>query len=89
MFEQRKDMIDMFKRLLICGKGNLLEVYLTLKYMREKFNMLTDFNIVKYKGMDDSQFPFSLLQTFDSGVKEHSKRSGVLQDLFFLARTLK
>ncbi len=31
MFEQRKDMIDKFKRILICGKGNLSEVYTTLK----------------------------------------------------------
>lgn len=34
MFEQRKDLIEQFKGLLICGKGNLWEVYQTLKYMR-------------------------------------------------------
>ena len=27
MFEQRKDLIDEFKGLLICGKGNLAKVY--------------------------------------------------------------
>jgi hypothetical protein len=89
MFEQRKDMIDKFKRILICGKGNLLEVYMTLKYMRQKFNMLANLNIDKYKDMEDSKFSFAFFKTFDSGVKENSKRSGVLQDLFFLARTLK
>jgi len=89
MFEQRKDMVEKFKTILICGKGNLLEVYLTLKYMRQKFNMLTNLNIIKYKGMEDSRFAYSYFQTYDSGVREHSKRSGILQDLFFLARTLK
>ena len=38
MFEQRKDLIDQFRGLLICGKGNLENVYQTLKYMREKFD---------------------------------------------------
>jgi hypothetical protein len=49
MFEQRKDVIDNFKSILICGKGNLYEIYDTLKYMRLKFNMLTNINITKYK----------------------------------------
>lgn len=82
-------MIDKFKRILICGKGNLLEVYMTLKYMRQKFNMLTNLNIDKYKDMDDPTFAFAFFKTFDSGIKENSKRSGILQDLFFLTRTLK
>jgi len=34
MFEQRKELLDYFKAILICGKGNLNEVYLTLKFMR-------------------------------------------------------
>lgn len=89
MFEQRKDMIDRFKRILICGKGNLGEVYATLKEMRQKFNMLTNLNIDKYKDMSDPTYPFDFFKAFDSGVKETSKRSGILQDLFFLARTLK
>lgn len=37
IFEQRKELIDNFKAILICGKGNLLQVYLTLKFMRGKF----------------------------------------------------
>ena len=51
--------------------------------------MLTNLNIDKYKGMSDETFPFAFYKPFDSGVKETSKRSGILQDLFFLARTLK
>ena len=31
IFEQRKDLIEQFKGILVCGKGNLLEVYMTLK----------------------------------------------------------
>ena len=46
MFEQRKDLIDEFKGLLICGKGNLDDVYQTLKYMKDKFEMLNNKNIV-------------------------------------------
>lgn len=46
-FEQRKDLIEQFKGILVCGKGNLLEVYMTLKYMREKFDILTNQNILK------------------------------------------
>ena len=34
VFEQRKDLIEQFKGILVCGKGNLMEVYMTLKYMR-------------------------------------------------------
>lgn len=48
MFEQRKDLLDYFKAILICGKGNLHDVYLTLKFMREKFNMLNNFNIKNF-----------------------------------------
>lgn len=69
MFEQRKDMIEKFNRILICGKGNLFEVYMTLKYMRQKFNMLTNLNIDKYKDMDDPTFPFAFYKVFDSGIK--------------------
>ena len=46
MFEQRKDLIDQFRGLLICGKGNLDDVYGTLKYMKDKFEMLNNKNVV-------------------------------------------
>jgi hypothetical protein len=45
IFEQRKQLIDNFQTILICSKGNLQEVYLTLKFMRNKFQMLTNLNI--------------------------------------------
>jgi hypothetical protein len=44
--------------MLICGKGNLQEVYLTLKFMREKFNMLANSSIKKYQGDADKLFPY-------------------------------
>ena len=37
--------------------------------MRQKFNMLTDINIDKYKEYDDVSFPFYFFKTFDSGIK--------------------
>lgn len=58
MFEQRKDLVSNFKKNLICGKGNLQEVYLTLKFMREKFNMLANSSIKKYQGDADKTFPY-------------------------------
>jgi hypothetical protein len=58
MFEQRKDLLNNFKGVLICGKGNLQEVYTTLKFMREKFNMLAHESIKNYSGDIDKTFPF-------------------------------
>jgi hypothetical protein len=65
--------------------------------MRMKFNMLTDINILKYRDISEKEkdrdnilsFPYELWKTYDSSIKGHSQRSGILQDLFFLARTLK
>lgn len=48
VFEQRKDLIDELKKILVCGKGNLYEVYVTLKGMRTKFNILADHKIMSY-----------------------------------------
>lgn len=48
IFEQRKELLNNFQKILICGKGNLNEVYLTLKFMRNKFQMLTNLNIESY-----------------------------------------
>lgn len=89
IFEQRKDLIDQFKGILVCGKGNLLEVYMTLKYMREKFDMLTNQNILKITKARDDQFSYYIEKPYDSMEKTNAKRSGILQDLFFLSRTLK
>ena len=66
IFEQRKDLIDQFKGILVCGKGNLLEVYMTLKYMREKFDMLTNQNILKVTKARDEQFSYYIEKPYDS-----------------------
>ena len=51
--EQRKDLLHNFTNVIICAKGDIQEVYLTLKDMRPKFMMLTNNNIVNYKGESD------------------------------------
>lgn len=70
MFEQRKDLLANFKKMLICGKGNLYEVYLTLKFMREKFNMLSNSNIKHYQGDADKSFPYELKKPYDYLIKD-------------------
>lgn len=89
MFEQRKDLIEQFKGILVCGKGNLMEVYMTLKYMREKFDMLTNQNVLRIQHPRDTEFSYFIDQPYDAMEKNPAKRSGILQDLFFLSRTLK
>lgn len=89
MFEQRNDLIEQFKGILVCGKGNLLEVYMTLKYMREKFDMLTNPNVLRIENPRDNEFTYFIDQPYDAMEKLPPKRSGILQDLFFLSRTLK
>ena len=88
-FEQRKDLIEQFKGILVCGKGNLLEVYMTLKYMRDKFEILTNQNILDLKSFQDLGYEYFIKKPYDSMEKLNKKRSGILQDLFFLSRTLK
>ena len=73
---------------MICGKGNLSEVYFTLKSMREKFTMLSNFNIVDYSDTD-SNFSYKFWKEYDVTEKKIIDRSGIIQDLFFLTRTLK
>lgn len=89
MFEQRKDLLDSFNRILICGKGNMQEVYITLKFMRAKFKMLTNSNILRYQGDSDKNFSFEIKKPYDYLVKDREKREGIIEDLFFLSRTLK
>lgn len=89
VFEQRKDLIEQFKGILVCGKGNLMEVYMTLKYMREKFDMLTNQNVLRIEHPRDVEFTYFIDQPYDANEKVPAQRSGILQDLFFLSRTLK
>ena len=89
MFEQRSDIIDAYKSLLICGRGNLSEVYMNLKFMRNKFAMLKDDTINKWDGTASKAYAYSIFKPYDHLGREEDKRSGIIQDLFFLARTLK
>lgn len=47
MFEQRRALIENMKAILICGKGNLFQVYRTLKFTRAKFDILGNTEILK------------------------------------------
>lgn len=60
-----------------------------MKFMRNKFQMLTNLNIDKYNGNEDSSFSYAIWKPYDSFIKSQDKRSGIIQDLFFLSRTLK
>jgi hypothetical protein len=57
--------------------------------MGNKFQMLTNMNILKYNGNEDLSFSYAIWKPYDSLVKSQDKRSGIIQDLFFLSRTLK
>lgn len=51
--------------MLICGKGNLNQVYLTLKFMRNKFNILQNNSILKFDGNINKSFPYALWRPYD------------------------
>lgn len=89
IFEQRKDLIDQFQGILVCGKGNLEEVYKTLKYMREKFEALANPNILKELNEDKKITSYYIQHAYSPQEKVPANRSGILEDLFFLSRTLK
>ena len=89
MFEQRSDIIGAYKNLHICGKGDLWQVYINLKFMRNKFTMLQNDTIDKWDGMASKAYSYSIFKPYDHLGREDDKRSGIIQDLFFLARTLK
>lgn len=57
--------------------------------MRGKFSMLVNSNIKNYVGDADKTFPFQIKKPYDYLIKDREKRSGIIQDLFFLTRTLK
>lgn len=65
MFEQRGDLIRSFKQLLICGKGNLNEVYSNLKFMRNKFAMLKNDTIIRFDGVENKSFPYAIFKPYD------------------------
>lgn len=57
--------------------------------MREKFNMLANSSILEYEGDADKKFPYEIKKPYDYLIKDREKRSGIVEDLFFLSRTLK
>ena len=46
-------------------------------------------NILKYQGDFDPNFSYALWKPYDTNHKAEDKKSGIIQDLFFLSRTLK
>lgn len=65
MYEQRSDIIESYKNLLICGKGNLSKVYSNLKFMRNKFAMLKNDTIITYDGIANKSFPYAIFKPYD------------------------
>jgi hypothetical protein len=65
MFEQRSDIINAYKNLLICGKGNLSVVYFNLKFMRNKFAMLKDETIDKWDGTASKAYAYSIFKPYE------------------------
>jgi len=57
--------------------------------MRNKFAMLKNDIITKYDGIANKSFAYAIFKPYDHLGREEDKRSGIIQDLFFLARTLK
>jgi hypothetical protein len=64
MFEQRSDLIENYKSILICGKGNLNDIYITLKFMRNKFAMLQNDTIGKFDGHANKAFPYAIWKPY-------------------------
>lgn len=54
-----------------------------------KFNMLSELSILTLKSDNDDSFPYAISKAYDPCEKNEAKRSGILQDLFFLSRTMK
>lgn len=65
MFGQRMDLIENYKEMLICGKGNLNQVYMTLKFMRNKFDILQNHSISKFDGNVNKSFPYAIWKPYD------------------------
>ena len=51
--------------------------------------MLCNRNIINYEGNYDKSFPYAIEKPYDYLIKDKEKRSGIIQDLFFLSSTLK
>lgn len=51
--------------------------------------MLSNPQIKQYQGDADKSFPYEIKKPYDYLIKDKEKRSGIVEDLFFLSRTLK
>ena len=51
--------------------------------------MLQNDTIEKWDGVASKAYAYSIFKPYDHLGREDDKRSGIIQDLFFLARTLK
>lgn len=51
--------------------------------------MLQNDIITKYDGNPNKSFPYAIFKPYDHLGREEEKRAGIIQDLFFLSRTLK
>jgi hypothetical protein len=74
---------------VLCSKGNFYDITVKIRRMKQKFNMLRETEIVNYSEATAKNFQYSLWRPYDQTIKEELKRSGIIQDLFFLSRVLK
>lgn len=89
IFSQRTDLIENFNNVVLCAKGNFYDITTKIREMKYKFTMLQDPEILEMKdGLTKGQ-PYPISKAYDQTTKEELKRSGIIQDLFFLSRVLK
>lgn len=89
IFGQREDLIQNFNNIVLCSKGNFYDITVKIRKMKQKFNMLREAEIINYCEATAKNFQYSLWRPYDQTIKEELKRSGIIQDLFFLSRVLK
>lgn len=75
--------------MVVCGKGNFYEVNMKIKYIKFKLRMIEDPDILNYKYESSKQFSYQLWKPYDHTVKDEAKRTGIIQDIYFLSRILK
>jgi hypothetical protein len=73
----------------LCAKGNFYDITTKIREMKYKFNMLKDPEILEMKDGVIKGQPYPIWKPYDQTTKEELKRSGIIQDLFFLSRVLK
>lgn len=89
IFGQREDLINNFNNIVLCAKGNFYDITVKIRQMKQKFNMLRDAEVVNYCESNAKNFQYVLWKPYDQSTKEELRRSGIIQDLWFLSRVLK